>query len=700
MSNALLDTQLATAKLTSRPDPSSEGNRLILVGNPNVGKSVLFGNFTGRYVTVSNYPGTTVEITAGKGTLDNQPYELIDTPGTNSLIPQSEDERVTRDIILDLPGSTLLQVGDLKNLRRTLLLSVQIAEYGLPFTLCLNMADEASDLGITVDTERLESVLGVNVVATSAIRRWNVDRLKREATRPRSSTFEIEYSPAIEEGIRAITDLLPENMSVAPRGIAVAVLAGDETLLPYLERTLSQDSLAALDGIRNEVQAKVSSALPFLINRERLEAADAIVEGVYSSPKMTTGGIRQWLGSVSMHPVWGVPFLIAVLFVAWWFVGNLGAGVMVDFFESVIFNTWLNPSIIDGFDFVFRFPHAHVVDEGVMTAEYVMQASSLGALQNVARFVHDLFVGPYGIVTMALTYAIAIVLPVVFTFFIFFGLLEDSGYLPRLAVMLNRIFRMMGLNGKAVLPMVLGLGCDTMATLTTRILETKKERVIVTMLLALGVPCSAQLGVIMAMLGLLNPLATFIWLGVVGGTIFLVGALSSQLLKGQASDFIMELPPIRTPKIGNILVKVMARMEWYLKEAVPLFVVGTLVLYVSELTGLLQVFQRAISPLVVGLLNLPTEAANAFLIGFLRRDYGAAGLFMMQRDGGLDPIQTVVSLTVITLFIPCIANFFMMIKERGWKAALWMTAFIIPYAFGIGWALDTVLRGLGVNLGG
>ncbi len=700
MSDALLESQLATARLRSKPDPSAEGNRLILVGNPNVGKSVLFGNFTGRYVTVSNYPGTTVEITAGKGTLDGEPYELIDTPGTNGLIPQSEDERVTRDIILDLPGSTLLQVGDLKNLRRTLLLSLQIAEYGHPFTLCLNMADEASDLGITVDTERLEAALGVKVVATSAVRRWNVDRLKREAVRPTRSTYRIKYSDAIEEGIEAISALLPEDLAVAPRGLAVAILAGDDTLVSYLEQIVPRESLARLDEIRNEVQSRVSSALPFLINRERLSAIDVLVDEVYSAPTLSSGGIRQWLGSISMHPLWGVPFLLLVLWFAWWFVGNIGAGLLVDFFESVIFNTWLNPWIMRASDFLLRFPHTHVVEGGVLTADYVMQAQSLGGMQTVAKFVHDLFVGPYGIITMALTYAIAIVLPVVVTFFIFFGLLEDSGYLPRLAVMLNRIFRLMGLNGKAVLPMVLGLGCDTMATLTTRILETKKERVIVTLLLALGVPCSAQLGVIMAMLGLLNPLATLIWLGVVGGTIFLVGALSSQLIKGQASDFIMELPPIRTPKIGNILVKVMARLEWYLKEAVPLFIVGTLVLYIFDLTGLLKIFQRAISPLVVGMLHLPTEAANAFLIGFLRRDYGAAGLFMMQRDGALDPIQTVVSLSVITLFIPCIANFFMMIKERGWKSAFWMTAFIIPYAFGIGWVLDAVLRGLNVNLGG
>jgi ferrous iron transport protein B len=204
----------------------------------------------------------------------------------------------------------------------------------------------------------------------------------------------------------------------------------------------------------------------------------------------------------------------------------------------------------------------------------------------------------------------------------------------------------------------------------------------------------------MAMLGALNFTATLIWLGVVGGTIFLVGWLSSMLVKGEPSDFVLELPPIRVPKLSNILIKVMARIEWYLKEAVPLFVVGTLILYLLDLSGLLIYFQKAISPLVVGVLHLPLEAANAFLIGFLRRDYGAAGLFMMQRDGHLSPIQTVVSLSVITLFIPCIANFFMMIKERGMKSALYMTAFIIPYAFGIGWALNFLLTRFHVNLGG
>jgi ferrous iron transport protein B len=687
--------------MTADPIQQESGRsprKLILIGNPNVGKSVIFGAMTGRYVTVSNYPGTTVEITSAPATIDGLAREVVDTPGTNGLVPQSEDERVARDILLDSPGADVVQVGDLKSLRRVLLLSLQITEYGLPFTLCLNMSDEASDHGIDVDVDALSAMLGINVVATSALRRWNLDALRKAAVRPKLSTFKASFALPIERGIDRISKLLPE-MGVSPRGVAVAILSGDATISEFLARHLSKAEVAQVEQIRDEVQAHVSDPLSYAINRDRLLVVDRIVEAVYSRRVVKMDGTRAWLGAMTMHPVWGVPFLLAVLAFAYWFVGLLGAGVLVDFVENSIFNAYINPWAMKLFDFVAPFPHTHVVEQGVMTSAYRLTGavSGIGAF---AKFVHDLLVGPYGVITMALTYAIAIVLPVVATFFIFFGMLEDSGYLPRLAVMLNRVFRTMGLNGKAVLPMVLGLGCDTMATLTTRVLETKKEAIIVTLLLALGVPCSAQLGVIMAMLGPLSFLAVAIWGGTIGGTIFIVGWLSSKIVKGDASDFVLEVPPIRAPKITNILIKVAARTEWYLREAVPLFVVGTLVLYLLDLTGALISLQHWLSPLVVGALGLPAEAANSFIIGFLRRDYGAAGLFMMQRNGLLNPIQTVVSLTIITLFIPCVANFLMIVKERGMKVGLTMAGFIVVYSFGIGWAMNSILTSLHVNLGG
>jgi ferrous iron transport protein B len=288
-------------------------------------------------------------------------------------------------------------------------------------------------------------------------------------------------------------------------------------------------------------------------------------------------------------------------------------------------------------------------------------------------------------------------MPIVLTFFLAFSILEDSGYLPRLAVMANRPFQAMGLNGKAVLPMVLGLGCDTMATLTTRILETRKERVQTTLLLALGVPCSAQLGVLMGMAAILTREAIFVWLAVVLLTLFSVGWLAARVLPGKRSDFILELPPVRRPQLGSIFFKTVARLEWYLKEVLPLFILGAAILFVIDRVGLLAVLEQLMAPLVEGLLGLPAQTAGVFLIGFLRRDFGAAGLFSLAREGLLTTNQLVVSLVVITLFIPCIANLLMIVREHGLRTALWVAATVFPLAFAVGAALNQILVRLGIQ---
>jgi ferrous iron transport protein B len=258
--------------------------------------------------------------------------------------------------------------------------------------------------------------------------------------------------------------------------------------------------------------------------------------------------------------------------------------------------------------------------------------------------------------------------------------------------MADRVFKAMGLNGKAVLPMVLGLGCDTMATITTRMLETKKDRVLVTLLLALGVPCSAQLGVVLGMLAGLDARATLIWVGVIVLVLLTVGWLASQAIPGSRSDFIVELPPLRLPAVSHLFVKTFARIEWYLKEVLPLFVLGTAILFALSEMGALTWLERIAEPLIVNGLGLPPIATEAFLIGFLRRDYGAAGFFIMARQGLLTPNQVLVALVTITLFVPCIANFFVMVKERGTKTALAITAFIFPFAFLVGGLLNWVLK--------
>lgn len=639
---------------------------VVLVGNPNVGKSVIFGALTGRYVAVSNYPGTTVEITRGTLGINGASRPVIDTPGVYSITALSDDERVTRNILLEQGEATIIQVADAKNLQRSLFMALELAETGLPFVLDLNMTDEAQARGIEIDAPRLEALLGAPVIPTVATRTAGAQPLLARLEQARISTFSLVYPAVIEETVATLIPLLPVT-ALSPRGLALMALSGDEELLTYLE--ISSPIQSRIHQMIQKLTAQLGRGPAQAIQETRHRAArDLAAQCTTFSPTERGWGWR--LGQWATHRLYGWPILGLVLYLLYQFVGVLGAGTLVDLLESRLFGAWLNPAAVWLVERLIPF-----------------------------TLVQDFLIGEYGLITMALTYSLAIVLPIVGTFFLAFSVLEDSGYLPRLAVMLDRAFRWMGLNGKAVLPMILGLGCDTMATMTTRILESRKERLQVTLLLALGIPCSAQLGVILGMVSGLGALATTIWISVVALTMLAVGFLSARLIPGEGSDFILELPPMRLPEARNILLKTVARMEWYIQEVVPVFVTGTAILFVLDKVKLLAVIERLLSPLISGWLGLPAEVADIFLIGFLRRDYGAAGLFAIARTGALDPVQITVSLVVITLFIPCIANLLMIVKEYGGRTAVAVSLVVFPMAFLVGGVLNWALRGLGILTG-
>lgn len=642
--------------------------KIALIGNPNVGKSVIFGLLTGRYVTVSNYPGTTVEVTRGNVSIDGKKLLLIDTPGVNTLIPMSEDEKVTRDILLTESPDAVVQVGDAKNLKRTLLITLQLAEMGLPMALDLNMADEARDKGIIIDIENLKKLLGINVVSTIAPQKKGLKALREAILSPKRSAIQITYNPAIENYIEKISKLLP-SISISKRSLSVMILSEDESLRDWLKLNVKEKNIAEMERLRDECKLNMKDSIGYLINKTRIELSEEIANKVIKKVEPKRERLSNFLGKISMHPVYGIPALIAVLFGLYEFVGVFGAGTLVDFVQNTIFAEYVNP----------------------VAAKAVRLLIPFEILQ-------ELLVGEYGLITVALTYAIAIILPITVTFFIAFAILEDSGYLPRLAIMSNRVFNLIGLNGKAVLPMVLGLGCGTMAVMTSRILETRRDRIITTFLLALAIPCSAQLGVILGMLGSLSFKATIIWTLSIVIVLFVSGFLASKIVKGERTEFFLEIPPIRMPNLSNIAVKTFGRVEWYLKEAVPLFILGTFILFVLHKLNLLNLLEKVASPFVVGLLGLPAKTTESFILGFLRRDYGAAGLFAMSQQGLLTPVQAVVSLVTITLFIPCLANFFMIIKERGIKTALWIIGIVFPTAFIFGGLLSWILRYFNVSI--
>jgi ferrous iron transport protein B len=572
--------------------------RVALVGQPNVGKSVVFGRLTGRYVTVSNYPGTTVAITKGRSLVGAEVCDVIDTPGVNALSGAiNEDERITRDVLARGEADVVVQVADARNVRRALMLTSQIAEFGVPMVLALNMVDEAAARGIVVDAAQLSEALRVPVI---------------------------------------------EMVAVEGRG------------LPELRRSLAC-------AARPDVPAHRHAS-------DRAAWAHALTARVRHVSALSLASLSEALARATRRPSTGLPILAAVLYALYLFVGVFGAQTLVKLLEDGVFGSGINPTAVWLSNRFIPFP-----------------------------IVRDFLVGQYGLITMGVTYSIAIVLPVVATFFLMFGFLEDSGYIPRLAIFCDRSFRAMGLNGKAVLPMVLGLGCDTMATMTTRILATPKERLIAILLLALGIPCSAQLATIMGILGGISFAALATLFGVVVGQMFLVGWLASRVLKGERSEFILELPPIRWPRLGNLITKTRLRVWWYLGEAVPLFLIGTVLLFALDRMGALVILAAAGRPIVTGLLGLPESTSQILVMGFLRRDYGAAGLFQLAHNGQLTGVQAVVALTVMTLFVPCVANFLMMVRERGVKTGLTILGVITPIAIFTGAGLNYVLHAFGIQ---
>lgn len=633
-----------------------------LVGHPNVGKSTVFEALTGHRVIAANYPGTTVEIVRAAGR--RTPDTYVDSPGILSFPSRTEDEHATVRVLLDENLVGVLQVGDAKNLRRTLLLSVQLAETGLPLALALNMSDEASERGIAIDSAGLEGTLGIPVVATTAVRGEGIVQLEDALDGARPAPLTLDYEKPIEEALTELADLLPVS-SLSPRALGLLFLAGDQVAEEWMRERCDDQQVGRAVRIRTGAAEQLGRPLSSVI----LEARFALVDELLEVEQRSTGDPaprRQWVARSTTHPIWGLPLLAVVLYALYWFVGVFGAGTLVGWLEETLFGEWINPWLA-------------------------------GVVESITswQWLRDFVVGEYGLWTMGMTYALALILPIVATFFFAFGLLEDSGYLPRLAVLTNRIFKAMGLNGTAVVPMVLGLGCVTMATMTTRILSSRRDRLLVILLLSLGVPCSAQLGVVMGMLGGISIGAMIIWAGVVAGVLVTVGWLAARLVPGDRSVFVTELPPMRRPPLRPVVLKTVARVEWYLREVVPLFLLGSLLLFVLDRLGALSWLIGIAEPLVVDWLLLPAEAATAFMMGFFRRDFGATGLFLIAGDGLLNSLQIVVSMTTITLFVPCVASVLMIAKERGAKTAAAVTALVFPLAIFIGGLLGRVLQAVG-----
>lgn len=656
----------STRKKVELPLELEGTKRVVLVGNPNVGKSVLFNALTGSYVTVSNYPGTSVEVARGKAILDGRPWQVIDTPGMYSLHTITEEERVAREILLHEAPDVVLHVLDARNLERMLAMTIQLIEAELPVVLVVNILDETERMGVQIDLELLRQRLGIPVIGAATARKRGLIEIRSAiAGYQRPAKPPLVYSRGLEGDLAAVEGSLHGDYFLSHRALALLLLQQDEEVAELVRAREGEGYPAVAAKIR-DIAFERRGSFHLDLSLERREIGQRLLQGVVVLPAQRQVSWQERLGRLAVRPLTGIPLLVVVLYFGLYkFVGEFGAGVVVDFLEGTLFEKFFNPWIV-------------------------------GVVTNLIPWpiIQELFVGEYGIITLGIRYAVGIILPIVATFFIFFSFLEDTGYFPRLALLVDRIFKYIGLSGRAVIPMILGFGCDTMATMVTRTLETTRERIIATLLLALAIPCSAQLGVIVGLLSK-APGALMVW-GLCMGVLFLlVGVLAARLLPGPPPIFYMELPPMRLPQIGNVLTKTYTRMQWYFIEILPLFVIASVLLWLGKVTGFFAKMIALMTP-VMASLGLPKETAVAFIFGFFRRDYGAAGLYDLQSQGLMNARQLTVAAVTLTLFIPCVAQFLVMKNERGWKVATMIGVFVSLFAYGSGYLLNQLLLVTGV----
>ena len=571
--------------------------KILLMGNPNVGKSVVFNRLTGANVIVSNYPGTTVEFTKGSMKIGGQRTELIDVPGTYTLEPTCKAEEIAVQMLKETKaGDVVINIADSTNLERSLNLTLQLIKRKVPLIVALNFWDETKHTGISIDVGKLEEILGVPCVPTCAVTGEGVSWLVETIKDAKTSAYQYE-------------------------------------------------------------------------EKERWHEIGNIVEAVQKVTHQHHT-LLQRLGDASVKPITGLPIALVVLFLAFKVIQFIGEGLIGYVGEPIFENLW---------------------------APVMLKLSSLLGGEG---FLHDLIIGDliegeidfgqsFGLLTTGLFVPFAAVLPYVFAFYVVLSFLEDSGYLPRLGILVDTVMHRLGLHGLAIIPMMLGLGCNVPAALSTRILETRKQRFIAATLMAIAVPCMAQIAMIAGLAGKHGAAG----LGIIFGTLFIVwlllGILMNRFSRGESPEIFIEIPPYRIPYLRGLAKKIWIRIKWFVKEAVPWVLFGVFIVNILYTLGIIQFIGRFTAPVVTGVLGLPREAVGALIIGFLRKDVAVGMLAPL----GLTLKQLVIASVVLTMYFPCVATFTTLAKELGFVDMLKSAGIMIVSSLIVGGLLNLILPG-------
>lgn len=659
---------------------------VVLVGNPNVGKSVFFHYLSNVYVDVSNYPGTTIEIT--KANLNNI-IQIKDTPGIYGVSSFNDEEKVARDEILY--ADAVINVVSAISMERDLFLTKQLIDMGKDIILAVNQMDEAKAIGLEINIKELSDELGIPVYPTVAITGEGMEKIKEAIIEGKSKKGEID--PVLQT---ELTELLS---CVSNQAEALLVLEGDLTVAERHHIIPRNKRNEIYSYRRKEVNELISKVLNKNSKKERYLAK---------------------LSNLLIHPFWGsvAAIILAFLFL-YQFLGVWIGGDVVDFTEKKVMNKYYEPTVkeITGYFLpvevvveennkktIYTFPcgfmnnkskYEEVKNISFTKKEYFFGQSDYieylsskkneelksSLNNNVFSAIGTILSGKYGILTLTVTYLIGLLLPLVIAFYTALAILEDSGYLPRLAVLLDGILTKIGMNGRAIIPLVLGLGCVTMASVTTRLLTTRREKLIAMTILGFAIPCSAQLGVIQCLLAKTGGISSWlIWISVLCSVLVLTGFVMNKFLPGKPTPLLIDLPPLRLPRISNVFYKARTKVLFFMSEAVGAFFFAAFIVAIMQVTGLLNKVISLFEPISFNLLHLPKEVAVSFILGMVRRDFGAFGLTELP----LTASQVTIASVVLTLFVPCIATVSVMAKEQNWKVALgiWFSSMVLAISIG------------------
>lgn len=650
----------------SKP-PRGSCAAILVTGNKSTGKTTLFGHLCGSLPTETKIRGMSGTVSEGK--IKGTGELVYDISGANMLFSGRQDDRIARDILLRgaVRGhvSRILIVADAKNLKRSIALALQYAEYELPLLLALNMTDEAELMGIRTDCDRLEEVLGVPVCETTAREGKGIEAVFSELQQMRRLQCRVKYPEDIERFLDTFQSLVPSG-PVAYRAAGLLMLSGDGSIRDHILKIAGEEVFERIANLADALRVGETLSIGARVGEVFNKRAEEIGREVQYREVREAVSFSERMGGWSSSPKTGVPIALMILVAMYYFIGAFGATYLVDTISETIFEGYV-------------FPFTAILVEPIPSA-----------------FVRDLIMdADFGVMQTGVFLALGLVMPVIFCFYIVFGILEEVGYIHRLSILFDKVFQRIGLNGKGVIPLVMGFSCVTMAILTTRVLNSEKEKNIAAFLLFLVMPCSPLLAVMVIILNKQPASALITVFGIILSQMILAGYLTNKILPGEVTPLLIEIPSIRFPRPLTVIKSAGIKTLAFMKEALPVFISASVGIFVFERSGGLRLLEHAAGPFLDSILGLPENSVQVFIKTIVRRESGATELLHL---GSLYTNLQIVTAMIVMIFItPCINSIIVLFKERGFRAGFSIVVAVMAYAILIGCVVNYTCRFLGVT---